>query len=260
MIQAVELDQVPPVSGTYKERGVEQIELHVSTRELMGKKSRFLRRQGITPVHLFGYDTEPMALQCETVQLKQVLKTAGKTKLVGLRVDKHKKPRNVVVREIQKNALSGELVHVDFFQVSMEEKIKVDVPVVLVGEAPALKVKTNTMAQDLATVEVECLPDRIPENIQVDVSILVEDDQSIQVKDLVLGEGVVALSNPEQVVVRIAPLQIEKVEKKVVAEAVAEGVEGAEGAEAAAAAEGTPEEAKEGKESKESKKEGKKGE
>ena len=234
---------------------MEQIELQVSTRKLLGKKSRFLRRQGITPVHLFGYDTEPMALQCETVRLKQVLKTAGKTKLVGLTVDKHKKPRNVVVREIQKNAISGELVHVDFFQVSMEEKIKVDVPLVLVGEAPALKVKSNMMAQDLSAVEIECLPDRIPETIQVDISVLVEDDQSIQVRDLVLGEGVVALTNPAQVVVRIAPLQIEKVEKKVVAEVA----EGAEGAEAAPAAEGAAEGAKEGKESKEPKKEEKKG-
>ena len=234
---------------------MEQIELQVSTRKLLGKKSRFLRRQGITPVHLFGYDTEPMALQCETVRLKQVLKTAGKTKLVGLTVDKHKKPRNVVIREVQKNAISGELVHVDFFQVSMEEKIKVDVPLVLVGEAPALKVKSNMMAQDLSAVEIECLPDRIPETIQVDISVLVEDDQSIQVKDLVLGEGVVALTNPAQVVVRIAPLQIEKVEKKVVAEVA----EGAEGAEAAPAAEGAVEGAKEGKESKEPKKEEKKG-
>jgi large subunit ribosomal protein L25 len=219
----------------------------------MGKKSRFLRRQGITPVHLFGYDTEPMALQCETLQLKQVLKTAGKTKLVGLRVDKHKKPRNVVVREVQKNAISGELVHVDFFQVSMEEKIKVEVPVVLVGEAPALKSKTNMIAHELAAVEIECLPDRIPETIQVDVSGLVEDDQAIQVKDLVLGEGVVALSNPEQVVVRIAPLKIEKVEKPVVAEVVAEGEEGAE---AAPEAEGAAEAAKEGKEPKKEEKKG----
>jgi large subunit ribosomal protein L25 len=137
----------------------------------------------------------------------------------------------------------------------MEEKIKVDVPVVLVGEAPALKVKTNMMAQDLSVVEIECLPGRIPEAIQVDISVLVEDDQSILVKDLVLGEGVVALTNPAQVVVRIAPLQIEKVEKKVVAEVA----EGAEGAEAAPAAEGAAEGAKEGKESKEPKKEEKKG-
>jgi large subunit ribosomal protein L25 len=107
---------------------------------------------------------------------------------------------------------------------------------------------------ELAAVDIECLPDRIPESIQVDISGLVEDDQSIQVKDLVLGEGVVALSNPEQVIVRITPLKIEKVEEKpVVAEAVAEG---AEGAEAAPAAEGAP---GEGKESKGSKKEEKKG-
>jgi large subunit ribosomal protein L25 len=111
------------------------------------------------------------------------------------------------------------------------------------------------MAHELAAVEIECLPDRIPESIQVDISGLIEDDQSIQVKDLVLGEGVAALSNPEQVVVRIAPLRIEKVEEKpVVAEAVAEGAEGAEGA---PAAEGASGEAKEGKEPK---KEAKKGE
>lgn len=233
---------------------MEQIELHVSTRKLMGKKARFLRRQGITPVHLFGYDTEPLSLQCETARLKQVLKAAGRTKLVGLTVDKHKKPRNVVVREVQRNALSGELVHVDFFAVSMAEKIKVEVPISLVGEAPALKVKTNMMAHELAALEIECLPDRIPEKIEVDVSILVEDEQAIQVEDLVLGEGVTALNNPEQVVVRIAALKIEKVEKPVAAEEAVEGAEGEAGAEAEG---GEAEEAKEGKEPK---KEGKKGE
>jgi large subunit ribosomal protein L25 len=239
---------------------VEQIELHASTRKLVGKKSRFLRRQGITPVHLYGHDTEPETLQCETVQLKPVLKQAGKTRLVGLRIDKQKKARNVVVREVQRNALSGELVHVDFFQVSMEEKIKVDVPVAVFGEAPALKSKANMLVRELTVLEVECLPDRIPDSVKVDLSILIEDDQSIQVKDLVLGEGIAILSSPEQVVVRIAPLQIEKVEAPVVA--AAEVVEG-EAAAPAEGAEGAPaegESAEKGKESKEPKREDKKAE
>lgn len=223
---------------------MEQIELNVGTRELMGKKTRFLRRQGITPVHLFGHDTEPMALQCETAKLKPVLKQAGKTRLVGLKIDDHKKPRNVVVREIQRNALTGELVHVDFFQVSMEEKIKVQVPIALVGEAPALRSKGNMMVHELASVEVECLPDRIPDTIQVDIGVLLEEDQSIQVKDLALGEGVTALSNPGQVIVRIAPLQIEKIERPVAAEAAAEAAPAAEGAPAAEAKEPKKEEKK----------------
>jgi len=212
----------------------------------MGKKSRFLRRQGITPVHLFGHDTEPMALQCETDLLKPVLKQAGKTRLVGLKIDKQKKPRNVVVREVQKDALSGELVHVDFFQVSMKEKIKVEVPVTLLGEAPALKSKGNMLVHELAAVEIECLPDKIPDSVQVDISVLVGDDQSIQVKDVVLGEGIVALNSPDQVVVRIAPLPTERVERPVAVEAAA-----------APAAEGAaPVEAKESKEPKKEEKKG----
>lgn len=226
---------------------MDQIELQASTRQLMGKKSRFLRRQGITPVHLFGYDTGPMALQCETSQLKQVLKQAGKTRLVGLKVDDLEKSRNVVVREIQRNALSGELVHVDFFQVSLKEKIRVEVPIVLVGEAPALQVKTNAMTHELDTLEIECLPDRIPEKIEVDVSVLVEDDQAIQVGDLVLAQGITALTNPEHIVVRIAPLHIEKEERKAAAEEGAEAAEGAGGAEGAAEGEGAAEEPGEGK-------------
>ena len=240
---------------------MEQIELQAITRQLMGKKARFLRRQGITPVHLFGYDTEPMALQCETVQLKQVLRAAGRTHLVGLKVDDHQKAHSVVVREVQRNALSGELVHVDFFQVSLKEKIKVEVPVVLVGEAPALQVKTNTMTHELDTLEIECLPDRIPERIEVDVSVLVEDDQALQVGDLKLAEGITALTNPEHIIVRIAPLHIEKEEKKVVAEGEegaeaaegGEGAEAAEGGEGAAEGEGASEEAAGGKGTREAK-------
>ncbi len=211
---------------------MEQIELQTSTRQLMGKKARFLRRQGITPVHLFGHDTESMALQCETALLKQVLKEAGKTRLVGLKVDDGQRPHSVVVREVQRNALSGDLVHVDFFKVSLKEKIKVDVPIVLVGEAPALEVKTNALTQELDTLEIECLPDRIPDQIEVDISVLVEADQVIQVRDLVLAQDVTPLTNSEQVVARIASLHIEREEKPAEAE---EGEEAAEG-------EGAPEE------------------
>jgi len=122
---------------------MEQIELQVTNREILGKKVRFLRRQGITPIHLFGHDVESMALQCDTPQLKQVLAQAGKTSLISLRLDTAKKPRNVVTREVQRDPQTGALLHADFYQVRMAEKIKVDVPIVLVGEAPALKSKEN---------------------------------------------------------------------------------------------------------------------
>jgi large subunit ribosomal protein L25 len=231
---------------------MEQVELRATGRKLLGKKVRFLRRQGITPVHLFGHDTEPLALQCDTTQLEHVLTHSGKTRLIGLKLDRARKLRSVVVREVQKHPLSGEIIHVDFYQVSMTEKIKVDVPITLIGEAPALRLKGTMLVHELNRLNVECLPDRIPANVQVDISSLAEEDQSIHVKDISLGEGITVLDDPEHVIVRVALLTIEKVaEVEKVAEAEAEAVTEA-GAEAGAEAAPTPgEEAKGEKEKKE---------
>lgn len=195
---------------------MEQMELRAHSRKLTGKKARFLRRQGITPVHLFGHDTESLSLQCDAGQLEQLLMQAGMTKLVGLKLDGAKKLRSAVVREVQRDPLSGQLVHVDFYQVSMEEKIKVEVPIVLAGEAPAFKSKGSYLAHELDSLQIECLPDRIPSSVVVDVSSLAEEDQSIHVKDIVLGEGISVLTDPEHVVVKVTALHIEKVEEKVV--------------------------------------------
>jgi len=199
---------------------MEQIELRATAREVLGKKVRFLRRQGITPVHLFGHDIESAALQCDTGQLQRVLAQAGKTRLIGLRLDKAKKPRNVVVREIQRNPQTGELLHVDFYQVRMAEKIRVEVPIVLVGEAPALRSKGNMLMQELSRLTIECLPDEIPPSIELDLSPLTEAEQAIQVKDIVLDEGITVFDNPEYVVAKITALPVEKVEEVVVEEVI----------------------------------------
>ncbi len=208
---------------------MEQIELKAGSRKLLGKKARFIRRQGMTPVHLYGHDTESLALQCDTAQLQQVLKEAGRTHLVSLKLDRARKPRNVVIREVQRHPTSGELVHVDFYQVRLEEKIKVEVPISFVGEAPALRAKGSMIIHELSRLEIECLPDRIPSTVAVDLSPLVHDDQSIQVKDISLGEGISILEDPDQVIVRVAPLPTEKVEEVPKAAEEAAAVEGVPG-------------------------------
>jgi len=189
---------------------MEHIELLTTTREVLGKKVRFLRRQGITPVHLFGHNVESVALQCDTAQLKRVLAQTGQTRLISLKLDKAKKPRNVVVREVQRESCTGELLHVDFYQVSMAEKIRVDVPIVPVGEAPALKLKENFLVQELNSLTVECLPDEIPNSVELDMSSLTEAGQTIHVNDIALGEGITVLNNPEQLVVKIGAKHVEE--------------------------------------------------
>jgi large subunit ribosomal protein L25 len=207
---------------------MDKIELTVTNREILGKQVKHLRRQGITPVHLFGHGIESLALQCDTGELERVLGQAGQTRLISLKLDKEKKPRSVVVREFDRDWRKGQLVHVDFYQVKMEEKIKLEVPVALVGEAPALKSKTYMLEHELGTLTVECLPAKIPASLEVDISSLTEPEQTIRVKDVILDKDITVLNDPDLVVAKISSRPVEKIEEEVVEEVAEEAVEAPE--------------------------------
>lgn len=224
---------------------MDKIELKVANREILGKQVKHLRRQGITPVHVFGHGIQSLALQCDTRELERVLGQAGQTRLVNLKLAKEKKARTVVVREFDRDWRKGQLVHVDFYQVKMEEKIRVEVPVVLIGEAPALKSKENMLDHELATFTVECLPAKIPDTIEVDVSSLTELDQAIRVKDITLDKDISVLSSPDLVVAKVSLRHVEKVEEEVAEEVVAEAEAAEEAAEGAEEAESEEKKSKE---------------
>lgn len=205
---------------------MDEIELKVTKRDILGKKVRFLRRQGITPVHLFGHGIESMALQCDTARLRQVLAEAGEAKLISVKLGKERRSRSVLVREVQVDSPKRELLHVDFYQVKMAEEIKVEVPITLVGEAPALKLRENTLVQELDVLTVECLPAKIPTTIELDISSLTEPNQVLRVKDIELEKEVTVLNDPELVVAMISTRRVEEVvEEKVVAEEAVEAPE-----------------------------------
>lgn len=201
---------------------MDQIELKVTNREILGKKVRFLRRQGITPVHLIGHGIESKTLQCDTVRLQRVLAEAGKTQLIDLKLDNEKKPRTVVVREVQVEPRTGESLHVDFYQVKMAEQVKVEVPIVLVGEAPALKSKESMLVQELSTLSVECLPAKIPASVEVDLASLIETEQVVRVEDIEVDKEISVLNDPAVLVVRITLRHVEKIEEPMVAEEAVE--------------------------------------
>ena len=203
---------------------MDKLELKVTNREILGKKVKHLRRQGITPVHLFGHGIESLALQCDAVQIERVLSQAEQTGLISLKLDNEKRPRTVMVRAFDRDWRKGQLLHVDFYQVKLREKLKLEVPVVLVGEAPALKSKDNMLEHELDTLTIECLPAKIPANMEVDISSFTEPGQAIRVKDIILGEDIVILNDPELVVAKISWRPVEKVEEEVV-EVAEEAVE-----------------------------------
>lgn len=209
---------------------MEQIELQANNRDILGKGFRFLRRQGITPVHLFGHDLKSLALQCQTAKLERSLAEAGEIRLVTLKVRDEKKVRPVLVREVQRESLTSKLLHVDFYQVKMDEKVEVEIPIVLVGEAPALGAKGNRLLRELDTLTIECLPSKIPTSLEVNVGSLTEAGQAVRVKDIAVDSDITVLSGPEQVVVTVIA-QPEEEEKVVAEEALVKSPEEAKQAE-----------------------------
>lgn len=190
---------------------MDQLELEINNRNIQGKKVRLLRRQGITPVHVFGHGITSLGLQSNTAKLQRILAQAGETSLISLKIVNEKISRPVLVREVQREPITGELLHVDFYQVQMGEKVEVDIPIVFVGEAPALKMRENTLMHEIDVLTVECLPAKIPSVIEVNVNSLTEPEQTIRVKDIDLGPDVTILTNPEQVLAKVVSQPAEKV-------------------------------------------------
>lgn len=202
--------------------------IQATKRDILGKKSRFLRRQGITPTHIFGHNIKSLALQCDTAKLQRIIAQAGTTRLIALEIDGDKQPRSVFIREIQKDEVRGRLLHVDFFQVLKTEKIKADIPLVLVGEAPAMQIKGRMLTHALTSISIECLPDKLPPQIEIDLSPLEEIEQAIYVSNIKLSPDITLLTDPTQLIVKVSEVEVEeeevvaKVEAEVEAEEVAE--------------------------------------
>jgi large subunit ribosomal protein L25 len=206
-------------------------ELKATKRHIAGKKVQALRRQGVTPAHLFGPGVESLAIQCDTPALRNILVDAGHTQLVSLKLGHEHHPRTVMIREVQIDNFKGGVLHVDFYQVNLAEVIRVNVPIVLVGESAAAKMKGNSLVQELNDLTVQCLPSNIPSKIEVDVTPLITADQLIRVKDIPAITDVTIINEPGVVVARIAVEVIEVVEKPIVAEGAEVTEEGAEAAE-----------------------------
>jgi large subunit ribosomal protein L25 len=214
-------------------------ELKATKRHIEGKKVQVLRRQGVTPAHLFGPGVESLAIQCDTPELRNILVDAGHTQLVKLKLGHEHNPRTVMIREVQIDNFKGGVLHVDFYQVNLAEVIRVNVPITLTGESAAAKMKGNSLVQELNELTVQCLPANIPSVVEVDVTPLVTADQLVRVKDLPAIKDVTIVNDPGVVVARIAVEVVEVIEKPKAEEAEA----GAAVAEEGAVAEGEKKEA-----------------
>ena len=201
---------------------MEQIVLNAELRSLAGKAVRQLRREGYVPGVVYGHRTTPVSLQVPERALHQALRVAGTNRLITLNMPGQEEPKMVLVRELQRDSLNHAMLHVDFYEVIMTEKITSDLPIVLFGESKLVKSGAGLLFQGLDTIEIECLPGDLPPEVRIDLSSLTAIDQAVVVRDLKLGEAIHVLTDLDEIVVKILPPEAEEVE---VAPVVAEAAE-----------------------------------
>lgn len=197
-------------------------QLTAETRTVLGKGLKKLRREGLLPGNVYGKGLESQSLQVKTVDFQKVYKEAGDTGLIDLSFAGKTKP--VLVKSMHFNYASSTPLHVDFYQVNLKVKVKAVVPVVLIGEAKAVTDKVGLLLQSLSEVEVEALPDKLPENVEIDVEHLAELGDQVTVGDIKASEGIEILTDAAQTVAKVNELVVEEAEP----EAAPEGEEGAE--------------------------------
>ena len=179
----------------------ESLSLQAEPRSVTGKKVKGLRRLGLTPIHVYGRGIEPAALQADTLTLRKIVAQAGSN--VPVTVNEEHGSHFAFIREVQRHPLTEDILHVDFLQVPLTETIRSEVPVYLIGEAPAVRLMDGVLNQALQSLQVESLPLDVPQFVEVDVSSLEDFERGIHVSDVSLGDKVTVLNDPEELVARV---------------------------------------------------------
>jgi len=201
---------------------MERITLHAEKRDKTGKGfARSLRREGVVPAVLYRGGSS-MPIKINSKELSGFMHaTAGEQVMVDIEFSDGEK-RLALMKDYQVDPLKGELLHTDFFEVSLSEKIKVTVHVAIVGEPIGVKRDAGLLQYGTRQIEIECLPDRVPGHVEVDVSGL-EIGKAIHVGDISLGEGIEVLNDAGELIATVtAPIVEAKVEAEVAAPEVAE--------------------------------------
>jgi len=217
---------------------MEEYVLEAQERTVIGKKVKALRREGLLPAIVYGSGIDPVAITLNTKEVLQTLRVIGANTLVTIKLGK--KEHLVLVRDIQREVIKRDLLHMDFQEVSLEENISSTVPIVLVGDAPVVKEFEALLITNMEEIQIEAKAKDLPDTISVDISTLLNIGDNILIKDLVISGDVTILEDPEDVViVATLPTLMAEIEELVEegaelfeeltdAELMEEGAEGAE--------------------------------
>jgi large subunit ribosomal protein L25 len=205
---------------------MDSISLSARPRSETGRHVQALRREGAVPAVLYGHKVAAQALSVDAKEMARTWQHAGRTHLVDVHVEGHKGARKAIIKDLQIHPRSGHILHVDLFAVNLREKISSDVPVIVVGESPAVVQRLGQVQQVMSSVRVEALPADLPSQLTADVSGLTEVDQAVTLGEIELPKGVALVhADLSETVVKIAQVRVRE-EAEPSAEAAVEGEAG----------------------------------
>jgi len=190
-----------------------EIKLAAQSRGEKNVKIKKIRADGFVPAVVYGFGRESRGLKVKQLDFERVFEQAGESNLIDLIIDK-KEPVKVIIKDTQKDAVKGGVIHVDFYQVDMSKKITTEIPLNLIGESRAESELGGTLIKNINSIEVECLPGDLKDHIDIDLSKLKNFGDVVRLADLVLPSGMAAISEPDEVVVSVIEPRKEVEEEK----------------------------------------------
>lgn len=186
--------------------------LEAQKRSIKGKQVKSLRREGLLPGVIYGRigkeQIDPIKIQLDLRETSKKINKLTGSSLVNLNLEGETYP--VILREAQRDVIYGTLLHVDFMAVSLTDKLQTAVPIELIGQAPAEINMAAVVVTGISELEIECLPQDLPERIEVDATVLVDMDSAIYVKDLDLPASYDVLTDPEELIAGVTYVAIEE--------------------------------------------------
>jgi large subunit ribosomal protein L25 len=192
---------------------MERLEIVAQRRTTAKGASKKIRQQGDVPGVLYGQNIENVFFQVNALDFKRLLSKDAASQLVYLKFDDGAEAQPILVREIQRDVLTGAPTHVDFLSISMTEKITSAVRIIIVGESESVTMGIGILLQGANTVEVECLAGDLPPSLEVDISNL-QINESLYISDLNAPHGVTIISDPQEMVVQIVHEKLAEVEEE----------------------------------------------
>jgi len=208
------------------------LQIAVDARTASGKQTKRLRAGGIVPGVVFGKKAGSVPVQVDAKALELLYREAGRTSIIQVSVDGGA-PTSVVIKNIQRNPLTGRALHVDFFAPDLTHEMTAEVPLAFTGTAPGVEATGGFLLTSIDRLRVKALPAEMPHEIEVDLEPLIDLDAMIKVSDIPTAASVTILNDPDELVAKVMPPRVEEEPEVTAEEELLEGEELPEGEEPA---------------------------